>query len=102
MGSRGEFGLNVVAMVLYLVPNAPLQTFAFASDKQKENEKLREALARRTTKLEQSRKESEALRQENVRLQEMLEHSRQENSLLQNSLHSRGEELQRCTLPHTL
>lgn len=64
-------------------------------DKQKENEKLREALARRTAKLEQSRKESDALRQENVRLQETLEHSRQENSLLQNSLHSRGEELQR-------
>ncbi|KAM4720438.1 CDK5 regulatory subunit-associated protein 2 isoform 3-T3 [Anableps anableps] len=64
-------------------------------DKQKENEKLREALARRTAKLEQSRKESESLRQENIRLQETLEQSSQENSLLQNSLHSRREELQR-------
>ncbi|XP_047228374.1 CDK5 regulatory subunit-associated protein 2 isoform X4 [Girardinichthys multiradiatus] len=64
-------------------------------DKQKENEKLRETLARRTAKLEQSRKECEALRQENIRLQETLEHSSQENSLLQNSLHSSREELQR-------
>ncbi|MEQ2165364.1 hypothetical protein GOODEAATRI_016071, partial [Goodea atripinnis] len=65
------------------------------SDKQKENEKLRETLARRTAKLEQSRKECEALRQENIQLQETLEHSSQENSLLQNSLRSSREELQR-------
>ncbi|MEQ2307267.1 hypothetical protein AMECASPLE_016544, partial [Ameca splendens] len=64
-------------------------------DKQKENEKLRETLARRTAKLEQSRKECEALRQENIQLQETLEHSSQENSLLQNSLRSSREELQR-------
>ncbi|XP_037547677.1 CDK5 regulatory subunit-associated protein 2 [Nematolebias whitei] len=69
-------------------------------DKQKENEKLRETLARRTAKLEQSRKECEALKQENVRLQERLEHCSQENSLLQNSLHSRKEELQRCAHIH--
>ncbi|XP_040013049.1 CDK5 regulatory subunit-associated protein 2 isoform X3 [Xiphias gladius] len=64
-------------------------------DKQKENEKLRETLARRTAKLEQSRKESEALRQENSRLQERLEHSSQENAKLQDSLHYSKEELHR-------
>ncbi|XP_023258445.1 myomegalin-like isoform X5 [Seriola lalandi dorsalis] len=64
-------------------------------DKQKENEKLRETLARRTAKLEQSRKESEALRQENSRLQERLEHSSQENSKLQDTLHYSKEELHR-------
>ncbi|XP_034458289.1 CDK5 regulatory subunit-associated protein 2 isoform X14 [Hippoglossus hippoglossus] len=64
-------------------------------DKQKENEKLRESLARRSAKLEQSRKESEALRQENNRLQERLEHISQENSELQDSLHYRQEELHR-------
>ncbi|XP_028458355.1 CDK5 regulatory subunit-associated protein 2 isoform X2 [Perca flavescens] len=64
-------------------------------DKQKENEKLRETLARRTAKLEQSRRECEALRQENSRLQERLEHSSQENSQLQESLHYSKEELHR-------
>ncbi|CAI5667291.1 unnamed protein product [Oreochromis niloticus] len=64
-------------------------------DKQKENEKLRETLARRTAKLEQSRKECEALRQENGQLQERLEHSSRENSQLQDSLHRSREELHR-------
>ncbi|XP_031173709.1 CDK5 regulatory subunit-associated protein 2 isoform X2 [Sander lucioperca] len=64
-------------------------------DKQKENEKLRETLARRTAKLEQSKRECEALRQENSRLQERLEHSSQENSQLQESLHYSKEELHR-------
>ncbi|XP_018517871.1 CDK5 regulatory subunit-associated protein 2 isoform X1 [Lates calcarifer] len=64
-------------------------------DKQRENEKLRETLARRTAKLEQSKKEAEALRQENNRLQERLEHSSQENSKLQDSLHYSKEELHR-------
>nr|XP_019937555.1 PREDICTED: CDK5 regulatory subunit-associated protein 2 isoform X4 [Paralichthys olivaceus] len=64
-------------------------------DKQRENEKLRETLARRTAKLEQSRKESEAIRQENSRLQEGLEHISQENSELQDSLHHSKEELHR-------
>nr|XP_046230565.1 myomegalin-like isoform X2 [Scatophagus argus] len=64
-------------------------------DKQKENEKLRETLARRTAKLELSRKECEALRQENSRLQERLEHSSQENSQLQDTLHYSKEELHR-------
>ncbi|KAM4532788.1 uncharacterized protein V3H82_026516 [Fundulus diaphanus] len=64
-------------------------------DKQKENEKLREALARRTAKLEQSKKECEAVRQLNGRLQETLERSGQEKSLLQDSLRRSREELQR-------
>ncbi|PWA26806.1 hypothetical protein CCH79_00001062 [Gambusia affinis] len=61
----------------------------------KENEKLRESLARRTAKLEQSRKESEVLRKENLRLQGTLQQSSQENSVLQNSLQASREELQR-------
>ncbi|XP_029371082.1 CDK5 regulatory subunit-associated protein 2 isoform X2 [Echeneis naucrates] len=61
----------------------------------KQNEKLRETLARRTAKLEQSRKDSEALRQENSRLQERLEQSSQENSKLQDALHFSKEELHR-------
>ncbi|XP_070780479.1 CDK5 regulatory subunit-associated protein 2 [Enoplosus armatus] len=71
-------------------------------DKQKENEKLRETLARRTAKLEQSRKECEALRQENCRLVERLEHSSQENSQLRDSLHYSKEELHRlqCEVKH--
>lgn len=69
----------------------------YAPDKQKENEKLRETLARRTAKLEQSRKESEALRQENSRLQERLEQSSQENSKLQETLHYSKEQLHRYT-----
>ncbi|XP_075312442.1 CDK5 regulatory subunit-associated protein 2 isoform X4 [Odontesthes bonariensis] len=64
-------------------------------DKQKENEKLRETLARRTAKLEQSRKECDALRQENFHLQETLKHSSQENALLQDSLRSCKEGLHR-------
>lgn len=64
-------------------------------DKQKENEKLRETLARRTAKLEQSRKECEALRQENSQLQERLDYIGQENSQLQDSLHYSKDELHR-------
>ncbi|XP_078812333.1 CDK5 regulatory subunit-associated protein 2 isoform X3 [Oryzias latipes] len=64
-------------------------------DKQKENEKLRETLARRSAKLEQSRRECETLRLENNHLQEQLEHSSQEKSLLQDSLHTSKEELHR-------
>ncbi|KAM3600500.1 uncharacterized protein V6R79_024305 [Siganus canaliculatus] len=64
-------------------------------DKQKENEKLRETLARRTAKLEQSRKECDALRQENSRLQEKLEHMNQETCQLQETLQYSKEELHR-------
>ncbi|KAM3874007.1 CDK5 regulatory subunit-associated protein 2 [Diretmus argenteus] len=71
-------------------------------DKQKENEKLRETLARRTAKLEQSRKECEALRRDNGRLQEGLERSSQENTQLQDTLHFSREELHRlqCEVKH--
>ncbi|KAF7656265.1 hypothetical protein LDENG_00044490, partial [Lucifuga dentata] len=62
-------------------------------DKQKENEKLRETLARRTAKLEQSRKDCEALRLENSCLQERLERISQENTQVQESLHCSREEL---------
>ncbi|CAL8278581.1 unnamed protein product [Merluccius merluccius] len=64
-------------------------------DKHKENDKLREALARRTAKLEQSRAEGEALRQERGRLQDRLELSAQEHAQLQDALHSSREELHR-------
>ncbi|KAK2819336.1 hypothetical protein Q5P01_024897 [Channa striata] len=64
-------------------------------EKQKENEKLRETLARRTAKLEQSRKECEDLRQENKRLLERLELGSQENVQLQDSLRYSKEELHR-------
>ncbi|KAM4635269.1 CDK5 regulatory subunit-associated protein 2 isoform 3-T3 [Polymixia lowei] len=52
-------------------------------DKQRENEKLRETLARRTAKLEQSKKECEVLRQENRTMQESLQYSREELHRLQ-------------------
>ncbi|XP_062415001.1 CDK5 regulatory subunit-associated protein 2 [Pungitius pungitius] len=58
-----------------------------SKDKQKEREKLRETLARRTAKLEQSRRECAALMQENNQLQERLQHSSQANSHLQESVH---------------
>lgn len=73
----------------------------FSPDKQKENEKLRETVARRTAKLEQSRREGEALRQENRRLQERLEESSQETAQLQETLHYSKEELHRYTHTHT-
>ncbi|XP_056288034.1 CDK5 regulatory subunit-associated protein 2 isoform X2 [Pseudoliparis swirei] len=63
------------------------QLSLMSKDKQKEREKLREALARRTAKLEQSRAESEELTQENNQLQERLDHSSQENSQLRQSVH---------------
>ncbi|CAG5867677.1 unnamed protein product [Menidia menidia] len=64
-------------------------------DKQKENEKLRETLARRAAKLEQSRKDCEALRQENLHLQETLRQQSQEQALLQDALRLGKEELHR-------
>ncbi|XP_037121010.1 CDK5 regulatory subunit-associated protein 2 isoform X5 [Syngnathus acus] len=57
-----------------------------SKDKQREGERLRESLARRTAKLEQNRKESDLLRQENVRLREKLELGARENARLQESL----------------
>nr|XP_029499873.1 myomegalin-like isoform X2 [Oncorhynchus nerka] len=64
-------------------------------DKQKENEKLREALARRTAKLEQSRKECEVLRQEHTRLQDRLDRSILEHTHLQDTLHYSRQEIHR-------
>lgn len=66
-----------------------------AAERQKENEKLREAVARRTAKLEQSRRECETLQQENCRLLERLQHCGQEKGQLQDTLHSCKEELHR-------
>ncbi|XP_059894564.1 CDK5 regulatory subunit-associated protein 2 isoform X6 [Gadus macrocephalus] len=60
-------------------------------DKQKENEALREALARRTARLEQSRAELEALRQERARLTP----SAQENQTLSDALQRSRDELHR-------
>ncbi|XP_026091054.1 CDK5 regulatory subunit-associated protein 2-like isoform X3 [Carassius auratus] len=51
-----------------------------ARDKQKENDHLRETLARRTAKLELSRKESETLKQEKTQLQDKLYRLQCENS----------------------
>ncbi|KAL0965156.1 hypothetical protein UPYG_G00277500 [Umbra pygmaea] len=64
-------------------------------DKQKENEKLREALARRTAKLERSRKECDALRQEQKHLQDCLDRNSQEHTHLQDTLHYSREEIHR-------
>lgn len=71
--------------------------FEFPLDKQKENERLRETVARRSAKLEQSRKECEALRQENRRLQERLEESSQETTQLQETLQFSKDQLHRYT-----
>ncbi|XP_073680203.1 CDK5 regulatory subunit-associated protein 2 isoform X2 [Garra rufa] len=51
-----------------------------ARDKQKENDRLRETLARRTAKLELSRKECETLKQERTQLQDNLYRLQCENS----------------------
>ncbi|XP_061148889.1 CDK5 regulatory subunit-associated protein 2 isoform X2 [Syngnathus typhle] len=64
-----------------------------SKDKQREGERLRESLARRTAKLEQNRKESDLLRQENVMLREKLELVARENARLQESLHAGEDQL---------
>ncbi|XP_055087871.1 CDK5 regulatory subunit-associated protein 2 isoform X2 [Periophthalmus magnuspinnatus] len=71
------------------------QLISESQDKQKENDKLRETLARRAAKLEQSRKECEKLRQDNMQVQERLAVMSQENAQLKDSLLSSKEELQR-------
>ncbi|XP_072310730.1 CDK5 regulatory subunit-associated protein 2 [Eucyclogobius newberryi] len=71
------------------------QLNAESQDKQKENNKLRETVARRSAKLEQRKKECEVLRQENMRVQERLEIMSQENAGLQDSLLSSKDELHR-------
>ncbi|RXN34217.1 myomegalin-like isoform X1 [Labeo rohita] len=72
-----------------------------ARDKQKENDRLRETLARRTAKLELSRKECETLKQERTQLQDNLyrlqcenSHQRQQLSDTQQLLQSVRVELQ--------
>ncbi|KAJ8339140.1 hypothetical protein SKAU_G00359260 [Synaphobranchus kaupii] len=64
-------------------------------DKQKENEKLRESLARKTAKLEYLRNEFEALDKENGRLQSRLTGAVEDNKHLQDSLHYSRDELHR-------
>ncbi|XP_051734865.1 CDK5 regulatory subunit-associated protein 2 isoform X5 [Ctenopharyngodon idella] len=72
-----------------------------ARDKQKENDRLRETLARRTAKLELSKKECETLKQERTQLQDNLyrlqcenSHQRQQLSDTQQLLQSVRVELQ--------
>ncbi|XP_051961433.1 myomegalin-like isoform X2 [Xyrauchen texanus] len=72
-----------------------------ARDKQKENDRLRETLARRTAKLELSRKECETLKQERTQLQDNMyrlqcenSHQRQQLSDTQQLLQSVRVELQ--------
>lgn len=72
-----------------------------ARDKQKENDRLRETLARRTAKLEMSRNECETLKQERLQLQDNLyrlqcenSHQRQQLSDTQQLLQSVRVELQ--------
>ncbi|XP_064164743.1 CDK5 regulatory subunit-associated protein 2 isoform X10 [Anguilla rostrata] len=65
------------------------------ADKQKENEKLRESLARRTAKLEYLRNEFEALKKENGRLQSRLTATVEDNKHLQDSLHYSRDEIHR-------
>ncbi|KAM9820920.1 LOW QUALITY PROTEIN: CDK5 regulatory subunit-associated protein 2 [Neosynchiropus ocellatus] len=71
------------------------QMHQVSRDKQREADKLRDTLTRRTSKLEQSRTELDALRQERQQLQERLEISSRENAQLRDSLHCSTEELSR-------
>ncbi|XP_036384341.1 CDK5 regulatory subunit-associated protein 2 isoform X2 [Megalops cyprinoides] len=64
-------------------------------DKQKENEKLRESLARKTAKLEYLRNESETLRKESGCLQSRLTNAMEDNKHLQDSLHYSRDEIHR-------
>ncbi|KAM8871347.1 CDK5 regulatory subunit-associated protein 2 [Synchiropus picturatus] len=71
------------------------QMHQVSRDKQREVDKLRDTLTRRTSKLEQSRAECDALRQERQQLQERLEISSQEKTQLRDSLHCSTQELSR-------
>ncbi|XP_030622929.1 CDK5 regulatory subunit-associated protein 2 [Chanos chanos] len=64
-----------------------------ARDKQKENDRLRETLARRTAKLELSRKECDALRQEHTNLQDNLQYSREQIHRLQREVKMQRQQL---------
>ncbi|XP_066501258.1 myomegalin-like [Hoplias malabaricus] len=65
-----------------------------ARDKQKENDRLRETLARRTAKLELSRKECETLRQERTHLQDNLYRLQCESKLQKQQLRDTQQLLQ--------
>lgn len=106
MGSKGQTRAWMISNKLFQlnvdkVQNFNAHFFEFPLDKQKENERLRETVARRSAKLEQSRKECEALRQENRQLQERLEESSQETTQLQETLQFSKDELHRYTRAHT-
>ncbi|XP_077441671.1 CDK5 regulatory subunit-associated protein 2 isoform X1 [Vanacampus margaritifer] len=73
-----------------------------SKDKRRECERLRENLARRTAKLEQSRKEGDDLRRENARLQEKLELAGRENDALCQSLRASEEQLRSLQCEATL
>uniref|UniRef100_A0AAV2IRB1 Centrosomin N-terminal motif 1 domain-containing protein n=1 Tax=Knipowitschia caucasica TaxID=637954 RepID=A0AAV2IRB1_KNICA len=66
-----------------------------SQDQQSEIDRLRDSVARRTAKLEQSRKECDVLKQENVRMKKRLEILSQENAQLHDSVLCSKEELQR-------
>ncbi|KAJ8260514.1 hypothetical protein COCON_G00162370 [Conger conger] len=64
-------------------------------DKQKENEKLRESLARRTAKLEYVRTEFEALKKESGRLQSRVSATLEDNTRLQEALRCGRDQIHR-------
>ncbi|XP_023663668.2 CDK5 regulatory subunit-associated protein 2 isoform X2 [Paramormyrops kingsleyae] len=66
-----------------------------ARDKQRESEKLRESLARRTARLEVLRSELEEQRRENVRTQSRLTGTAEENRRLQESVQRGRDEIHR-------
>lgn len=66
--------------------------FFVFTDKQKENEKLREALSRKAANLELLRREYACLKEENERLQrEVCEQDRHSRQLLQEVCSTRSE-----------
>ncbi|XP_058861725.1 myomegalin-like isoform X3 [Acipenser ruthenus] len=64
-------------------------------DKQKENEKLRESLAKRNSKLEYLRNEYEHVKKEAVRLENKFRGSLEENEHLKEALHHSRDEINR-------
>ncbi|MGH0124392.1 UNVERIFIED_CONTAM: hypothetical protein FKN15_036935 [Acipenser sinensis] len=64
-------------------------------DKQKENEKLRESLAKRNSKLEYLRNEYEHVKKEAVRLENKFRGSLEENKHLKEALHHSRDEINR-------
>ncbi|XP_029108693.1 CDK5 regulatory subunit-associated protein 2 isoform X2 [Scleropages formosus] len=64
-------------------------------DKQKENEKLKQSLARKTAKLEYLRNEFETLKKENSLLQSQFSSTVEENKELQQTIHYSQDEINR-------